>query len=229
MKGVLIAVLKNKRDQDILLKEKWYRIPVKYAPKHKYDIIAFYQPASFKENGKRIEHYGIVRSARICKREQLIKDGLKPGEKYYKISFFRIVKLKTPIVNDTKMRISFKYTTFAKLYSSTNIGELFDVPDIEGMVEEMLKKLKLSYKREYIVKTPGNKRYRLDFAVFLNGRTIDIECDSEKWHSLKAQKLIDEKRNSDLHDLGFEILRLREDDIVNKRDSCIKEIRKICR
>ncbi len=228
MNKILIAVLKAQRDQDILLKEKWYRIPVKYAPKHKYDIIAFYQPANFKESGKRIEYYGIVRSSKICKRKKLIKDGIRSDDQYYKISFFRIVKLKDPIVNDAKLRVSFKYTTFAKLYSSSNMGELFDVPDIEGMVEGILQKLKLSYKREYVVKATGNKRYRLDFAVFLKDKTIDIECDSEKWHSLKAQKLIDSKRNSDLRALGFEIIRLREDDIVNNKEACIKNILQIC-
>ncbi|MCD6578156.1 DUF559 domain-containing protein [bacterium] len=214
MNKVLIAVLKNKKDLEILLKEKWYRIPKKYAPKREYDIIAFYQPAKFKGNGKRIKYYGVVRSKRLCKRKELINDGIDPEKIYYKVTFLRIVQLEHPIINENKLRISFKYTNFGKLYSSKNLGELFDIPDIEGKIEGVLKALKLDYKREYIVKTKESKIYRLDFCVFINDVKIDIECDGEKWHALKQQKMIDNKRDHDLEKMGFKVLRLKEKEII---------------
>ena len=52
---VLVGVLKNKRDLGILLQKHWYRIPVRYLPKKKFDYIAFYQPLVFGRRGKRIE------------------------------------------------------------------------------------------------------------------------------------------------------------------------------
>ena len=224
LKNVLIAVIKNKRDFDILLKEKWYRIPIKYAPKKKYDIIAFYQPASFKENGKRIEFYGIIKSYAIYKRSELIDEHIRENEKYYKILFKNIVKLKNPIINKNKMRISFKFTNLDKLMNSGNIGELFDIPDIEGKIEDVLKNMGINYKREFIVKTKNSKIYRLDFAVFYKDKKIDIECDGTKWHSIKSQRIIDEKRDIALRKLGWHILRLKEKDIVNNIHSCIRKI-----
>lgn len=215
MNKVLIAVLKTQRDLNILLEKQWYRIPKKYAPKRKYDIIAFYQPANFKERGKQIQYYGVVSSKHLCKRRELIDDGIDSEQIYYKVSFLRIVKLKNPIINENKLRVSFKYTTFGKLYSSSDLGELFNIPDIEKMVESILKELKLNYKREFVVKTNKGKSYRLDFCVFFKKEKIDIECDGEKWHSLKAQKIIDNKRDDDLKKMGFHVLRLKESEIVN--------------
>ncbi len=226
MNRVLIAVMKRPKDLDILLKEKWYRIPKKYAPKREYDIIAFYQPASFKERGKRIEYYGIVRSTRLCKRKELINDGINPDKIYYKVIFSRIIRLRHPILNENKLRVSFKYTTFGNLYSSKNLGELFDIPDIEGKIERILQELKLDYSREYVVKTHLGKIYRLDFCIFIEGEKIDLECDGEKWHSLKMQRIIDAKRDEELRDMGFKILRLKESEIVNDIDLCKKKINK---
>jgi very-short-patch-repair endonuclease len=225
MEKVLIGVIKNKRDLKILLKEKWYRIPLKYAPKREYDVLAFYQPASFRTEGKRIEYYGIVRSKRIVKRKTLIDDGIRSTEKYYKITFSRIVKLKAPIINKNKMRVSFKFTNFEKLYESKNIGDLFDISDIEGKIESVLKDMGIEYKREFVVKTKNGKGYRLDFALFTGNKKIDIECDGEKWHSLKAQRIIDKKRDAELKKTGWTILRLKEKEIVNNIDLCIKKIR----
>ena len=59
-KIVLVGVLKNKRDLGILLEKHWYRIPVFFLPKKKFDYLAFYQPEGFGRRGKRIEYYARV-------------------------------------------------------------------------------------------------------------------------------------------------------------------------
>lgn len=38
---------KNKEDRTILFKKKWYRIPLAYVPKRRFNYIAFYQPVLF--------------------------------------------------------------------------------------------------------------------------------------------------------------------------------------
>ncbi len=225
MEKVLVAVLKCPEDLDILLREKWYRIPIKYAPKREYRVIAFYQNASFGARAKRIEYYGITGRTELCKRGELVKDGLRPDEKYIKVQILRTVKLKKPVINRTGMRVLFKYTVFSKLYSSADIGELFNIPDIDGPVEDMLKALRIKYKKEFTVTLKNKKRYRFDFALFTGGRIIDLECDGEKWHALKARRLYDAERDKALIAEGYEVVRLKESVIVEAPDLCFNRIK----
>lgn len=67
-KIVLVGVLKNKRDLNILLTEKWYRIPVAHAPRRQFNYLAFYQPALFGRQGKCIRYYARVLSSRNLKK-----------------------------------------------------------------------------------------------------------------------------------------------------------------
>ena len=68
-KIVLVGVLKDKRDLNILLTENWYRIPVAHAPTRQFKYLAFYQPALFGRQGKRIQYYARVLSSRNFKNE----------------------------------------------------------------------------------------------------------------------------------------------------------------
>ena len=71
-KIVLVGVLKNKSDLNILLKEKWYRIPKAHMLKRQFDYLAFYQPASFGRQGKRIQYYARVLNYQTIKRKDLL-------------------------------------------------------------------------------------------------------------------------------------------------------------
>lgn len=46
---VLVAVIKRKKDLEILKKRHWYRIPVKSAPKGRADYLAPYLSRGFGE------------------------------------------------------------------------------------------------------------------------------------------------------------------------------------
>ena len=72
---VLIGVLKTRGDLDILLRERWYRIPVSKSPKQPFGYVAFYQPAAFGHDRKRIRYY-----ARVVRRETRPRRDLLPGE-----------------------------------------------------------------------------------------------------------------------------------------------------
>ena len=227
MKRVLIGVVKNQRDLNFILEEKWYRIPVKYAPTKEYDIIAFYQPENFGDHGKRIEYYGVIDSYEIMKREELINDGIRSHERYFKINFSNVIKLKRPIINNTSMRVSFKFCDFKDLEDSEDLAELFGVEDIEGIIEEKLKEIGIIYEREYFIKMDNGKTYRLDFALFPESKKVDLECDNEKYHSISSQKIIDKKRDFQMKKMGWKILRLKGSDIINDIDGCVKKIREI--
>ena len=55
---------------------------------------------------------------------------------------------------------------------------------------------------------------------------LNIECDGEKWHSIRSQRLKDSLRDRNLRKEGWSILRLKEKDIVNNLQKCIDRIEK---
>ena len=67
--------------------------------------------------------------------------------------------------------------------------------------------------------------FYLDFAIFTKGRNIDVECDSDKYHTKKEDVKRDKQRNNILESLGWAVLRYTEDDIENNLDKCILEVK----
>jgi hypothetical protein len=91
-KDTLIALLKYKRDLEILHKYRWYRIPVKSSPQivreNKIKYLALYQPKIFKEDAFKIQWYGKIQNISIMKRRELLpEEAVHPHafEDYYKI------------------------------------------------------------------------------------------------------------------------------------------------
>lgn len=224
---VLISVLKEKKDLDILLKKHWYRIPLIFAPKRKTKYIAFYQPASFGKYGGCIKFYALIKNCKIIKRKYLLPDEYDhpmADEDYYKIYFKKILKLQNPILNKNRMRISFGFTTLEKLFKAKSIAEVFDVWPIEEIIFSALKKRGINFSREHIFYLKNGKKYRLDFAIFCKRGYLNIECDSDKWHSQRSQRIKDYLRDKTLEKEGWTILRLSENEITKNIKNCIHRI-----
>jgi len=101
---VLVSVLKDKRDLDILLTRKWYRIPLSHAPARRFNYLAFYQPASFGHCGKRIQYYARILNYQNVKRKDLLPNELNhPRAQDYYLCFRvgEVKKLSRPIRNVT--------------------------------------------------------------------------------------------------------------------------------
>ena len=226
-KIVLVAVLKTPRDLKILLKDKWYRIPLEKAPRKKFDYIAFYQPAVFGGNGGRIKYYAAPK-----KINRALRIDLLPGESrnknakniYLKYSFRKIKKLEPAIRNKNGIRVSFGFTDLLKLKKASEVTELYDVTPIEKMLKKALRKRHLRFKSEYPVQAGKEHRYRLDFAVFCKKAPLNIECDSQKWHSQKSQVYKDKIRDKALKNLGWSILRLKEPEITGKIKKSVEKV-----
>lgn len=111
---VLVGVLKSKKDLRLLLREHWYRIPVAFLPRRAFTHIAFYQPAIFGKQGKRIIYF-----ARVIGKEKFTRAALLPSEpnhprasdEYVKFSFSSVQKLSQPVKNIIPRRVSFGFTT----------------------------------------------------------------------------------------------------------------------
>ena len=95
-KIVLVGALKDRRDLEILFKEKWYRIPVIYAPKRQFNYLAFYQPVSFDRKGKQIQYFARVLGYQIIKRKNLLPAELnhpRAEDDYFQVRIGKMKKL----------------------------------------------------------------------------------------------------------------------------------------
>ncbi|MBA3065921.1 DUF559 domain-containing protein [bacterium] len=227
---VLVCVLKTKRDKKILLEERWYRIPLEHAPRRKPKFLAFYQPAVFKDSGEKIELYGRIKYWRLKKRKDIIPEEKKHprADKLY-LQFFlsRISKLREPVLNNGRVRISFGFTTLSKLRRAGNIRGLFDIPPMDNILAAMLTKNKIPFKREFVVKRKNGKIFRLDFAIPRRTKPLNIECDAYRWHSQKQQRIKDKLRDKELKKLGWKIIRISEEELLKTPRDVLSKIKKV--
>lgn len=79
---------------------------------------------------------------------------------------------------------------------------------LELLVRKQLEKINEPFQQEMRV-----GKFRADF--YLPKRNLVIECDGEFWHMTEEIKLRDQRKDRFLAKLGYNILRLRGQDIVN--------------
>lgn len=223
-RSVLIAVIGRKKDLDILLKEKWYRIPAANMPRRKFSWLAFYQVSKLGKSGKKIQYYARVepeRVQRLARRELLPDESRHPraDDNYYKFSFAIVKRLRRPIRNNTGMRMVFGFTTLARLLRFKSLPNLFGVRPLERIFRKLLKKNGIPFWAEYSIMSRHRIRYRLDLAVFCKKGRINVECDSPKFHSGKRH-VYDLKRNYFLKRRGWHVLRFSDEEILLRPNEC---------
>lgn len=226
-KIVLVGVLKNKRDLNILLTENWYRIPAAHAPTRQFSYLAFYQPAFFGRQGKRIQYYARVLNYQVIRRNDLLPDESnhpRARDYYLRVRVGKVKKLPRPIRNIIPRRVSFGFTTLNRLLKSRNILQLYNVVPTEQIIEDGLRRAGIKAADQHYVLS-GKKRYCLDFAVFCRRGSIAIECDNKKAHASRYQREKDRMKNAFLRRHGWIVVRLPERDIVSDSKKCILKIK----
>lgn len=97
------------------------------------------------------------------------------------------------------------------------IGNLIMMPHrgtkIERLLQWLLKKNNIEFKSQY----PVLGKYLVDIYVKPN---IVIEADGAYWHSSPEALLKDKKRDKELTENGYEIIRFREEEINNNLNDC---------
>jgi len=81
--------------------------------------------------------------------------------------------------------------------------------NIERIVYAYLEKRNIVFEKQKLV----NKRFLVD--VFIPKNNLVIECDGEYWHNLDRVKKKDKAENAYLDKCGFNMLRLKEGEILN--------------
>ncbi|KKU98882.1 MAG: hypothetical protein UY32_C0012G0011 [Candidatus Jorgensenbacteria bacterium GW2011_GWC1_48_8] len=230
-KNVLVSVLKSRSDRRILFCERWYRIPLAFLPKRKFKYVAFYQPAVFGRHGKRIEYYARVSRRKVYKRIKLLPEGIghpRAKDDYLKLEFKELKKLPRPVRNIVPRRVSFGFTTLKNLLSSRNILELYDIMPTEEIIGRCLRRWGIKALSEFPVSACG-KRFRLDFAIVRRNRRLAIECDNKKAHAGKLQKRRDRVKDFCLRRAGWRVIRLKEREIIENAEACLRKIQKAAR
>ena len=235
-KDTVIGVLKRKKDLPIAVHDKWYRIPVKSAPiivrDKRIRYLALYQGKQFKDYPSQIQWYGEVKKITIHKRIELFpeeKYDPNANEEYYRIEFAEVHKLPEPIRVIRPRRIHFITTVFERFIQAKELNDVFLESPIEEKFWKALKSEDIDAERQYIIDYFENKHQRfycLDFAIFCKIRHIDLECNGDKHHYEKKEDIKkDQRRNRTLTKKGWAILRYTKDEIDNKLEYCIDELK----
>lgn len=141
---VLVALLRTPRDLEIARLLGWYRIPLRTAPKTlQVDWIAFYQPGSFGEEGRAVRYVAPVRGVELARRGELLRGEQEhpaADEPYVKLQLGPLEPLPRPIPARRWRRVTFFYTTGARLLRASDLSEL-SVP-LSAERKEMLRMLR---------------------------------------------------------------------------------------
>lgn len=225
---VLVGVLNTPRDLEILKNEGWYRIPLAAAPKQDYEYVAFYQPAVFGREGKRIAHFGPIKTRETVKRIVLLPHEVshpRAEADYLKITLEHLVTLPHPIRNIIPRRVTFGFTTLSRLLAAHELLALFDVPRTEQIVAVALAQEGIATRPEVTI-SGKRKRVRVDLVIDCQKGKIAIECDNRRAHLSQSQKLKDRRKDAWLRRRGWRVIRLSEERISKQLDACLNWIKK---
>jgi len=151
---VLVCVLKDRRDLHILLTQNWYRIPAARAPARPFYYLAFYQPALFEREGKRIQYYARVLHYQTVRRRELLRNEPyheRAGDYYFQFRVGRIKTLPRPIRNILPRRISLGFTTLHRLLTAKNILQVYNVAPTEEIMADGLAQAGITAISQYYV------------------------------------------------------------------------------
>jgi len=211
---VLVAILNNLEDLEIARCRHWYRIPVASAQrwlKRRWPPtwLAFYQTKVFGDEAYAVRYYARVLNICVVRRNELFPDqapNAKTKRRYYQLTIGSLKQLPAPILSHRWRRIVFIPTTWRKFVEAVEINDLYDGSPLEDRLWAAFKRYEIKAERQFFIENQG-RSYALDFAMFCNDDNIDIETDGDTWHADKARIPLDNRRDNDMNDLGWHVLR----------------------
>jgi very-short-patch-repair endonuclease len=229
---VLVAVVGREKDLSLARRDRWYRIPARHAPRRGADYLALYQTAAFGSRGRAIRYFATIRSVSSASRSTLLPDEKKhprAAGRYVRLTLGPLRRTPHVIRNRTRRRVTFGFTTLAKLRKATEVCQLFDISPVEELMRGALERARIPALHEHCVMDRKRLRYRLDFAVFCRKGKLAVECDNERFHQATRQRLRDRRRDRWLARRGWTVLRLPGAAIRDDRKGCVKRVRAAAR
>ena len=225
---LLVAIMNNKPDFAILQEQGWYRIPVATAPKRwPPKWLAFYQTKVFGDEKHSVRHYGRVRSIEVVQSREIFPDEFpnpKSDRRYYQLHMHSLEQLGQPIFSRRWRLIVFIPTTWQKFIQAAEINDLYDESPLEDRLWAEFKRLEIAAERQWHLKV-GKSHYFLDFAVFCQDGSLDIETDGDTWHARRERIPEDNRRDNDVQSAGWRLLRFNGKHVREKMaDYCVPKI-----
>jgi hypothetical protein len=197
VRDVLVALWRELRDLEGARGQGWYRVRPGVAVDRlgvltPFRTLAFYQPDSFGNDGRRVRYRApVLRYERLPRAELMPEErGHVRGEQLYHV--FRLgplAEFRQPIPSRQGRRLLFIPSTEQRLSQAREINELFAGTPIKERLFHALKAEGLWPEREYFVElrrpeglTVGTAAHFLDLALFCRQRSLDVECDGDTWH-----------------------------------------------
>jgi very-short-patch-repair endonuclease len=225
---MLLAIFKYKYSLTILQEDGWYHIPVDRAPRSFKTAhwLCFYQGKVFKEEAYRVQYYGEIERYEVVPYRELFPHRIESQKSdwlYYKVHLKELKRLPEPILSFRPRRLSFVPTTIAKFKSARQINDLFNDSPLEDLMWIELKALDIKAERQWMLPIEEHNYY-LDFAIFCNAGFIDLETDGDAYHTQKDRIKIDNERNNQLAQKGWQVLRYNGAEIRSNMGHCLREV-----
>ncbi|MCS6902890.1 MAG: endonuclease domain-containing protein [Candidatus Bipolaricaulota bacterium] len=228
--SALVAIMNNKPDFVRARDEHWYRIPVRSAPPRvdfsQLARVAFYQTKVFEDEKWAVNYHAEVRDIDRVKRIELLpheRDHPRAQDEYYRLKLGDLERLAKPIPSRRWRRIVFIPTTTEKLFQAEEINDLYHESPLEDELWHRLKRAGIPAERQFYV-GKRDRVYCLDFAIFCVQGNLNIECDGDEWHSQLEDRVRDERRDRDLAQWGWSVLRLGTRDIRKQMRQSLRAI-----
>jgi hypothetical protein len=126
---VLVAYVPEPEDFRCIREERWYRIPLRFAPKGLYaEYIAFYFGNKFGAQKWAIHYYALNLGHELTTRRALLPgqpDHERAEDLYYKVQLGELRSLDQPIVSMRWRRVAFIHTTWDRFRDANEINDLF--------------------------------------------------------------------------------------------------------
>jgi very-short-patch-repair endonuclease len=229
---VLVAIINDLLDFTIAHDRHWYRIPVdskekwlnkRWPPKW----LALYQTKIFGQEAHAINYYAKVLHIGQAYRWQLFPEQSKDEKSkrsYYQLFLEPLQRLSKPIVSRRRRRIIFIPTTWEKFINAIEINDLYAESSLEDRLWAVFKQLQIQAERQELV-TLKDRNYFLDFAIYCVSGKLDVETDGDEWYITPEKAALDNLRDNDLENVGWQRLRFTTHQIQEQlAEYCVPKI-----
>lgn len=193
---VLVAFVPHPRDFELIRRERWYRIPQRFAPKGLFaEYLAFYFGSQFGEMKWAIVHYAQNLGHELVYRRDLFPDQddhPRADEPYYKVQLGPILSREDPIVSLRWRRVTFIHTTWDRFKDAREINDLFVVGGrYVDRLYATLKERGVPAERNYRV-SERNMHYEIPLVVPCRLGRIEVTESKLPGNDSEFMKLVEE-------------------------------------
>ncbi|NWF68953.1 MAG: hypothetical protein HXY40_07695 [Chloroflexi bacterium] len=131
---VLVGVVNSLRDLKFARDDHWYRIPQQQLPNGVYAeyIALFLSGPVFKERSGGVHYFAAKRGVELAYRRDLLPQQprhRRAHEVYYKVQLDALRDKQPPVLNPTRRRFAFVYTTWDRFVQAQTVADLYSAHD----------------------------------------------------------------------------------------------------